>query len=115
MVASIISERLCGGILVAIPTAIPDAPFTRRFGIRVGRTEGSVRESSKFGLKSTVSFSISASISSAIFLSLASVYLIAAGLSPSTDPKFPCPSTRGYLRDHSCAILTIASYTDESP
>ena len=28
--ASIASRRLCGGMLVAIPTAIPDEPFTRR-------------------------------------------------------------------------------------
>ena len=28
----IISPKLCGGILVAIPTAIPPAPFTKRFG-----------------------------------------------------------------------------------
>ena len=31
-VAFITSERLCGGILVAIPTAIPPAPFTSKFG-----------------------------------------------------------------------------------
>ena len=30
--ASIISPRLCGGILVAIPTAIPDDPLTKRLG-----------------------------------------------------------------------------------
>ncbi len=34
---SIISFRLCGGILVAIPTAIPDVPFRRMFGILDGR------------------------------------------------------------------------------
>ena len=28
----IISPRLCGGILVAIPTAIPPAPLTSKFG-----------------------------------------------------------------------------------
>ena len=32
IVAFIISPRLCGGILVAIPTAIPPAPLTSRFG-----------------------------------------------------------------------------------
>ncbi len=31
-VPSIISPKLCGGILVAIPTAIPPAPFTSKFG-----------------------------------------------------------------------------------
>ena len=73
IVALMISVRLCGGIFVAIPTAIPDAPLTRRFGILVGRTVGSSSESSKLSWKSTVFFSISASVSSAIFLSLASV------------------------------------------
>jgi len=33
-IPSTTSERLCGGILVAIPTAIPEAPLTKRFGIR---------------------------------------------------------------------------------
>src|SRR2546426_6907380 len=48
------SERLCGGMLVAIPTAMPAEPFTRRFGTRVGRTVGSCSDSSKLGAKSTV-------------------------------------------------------------
>ena len=54
-------------------------------------------------------------MSSEIFFILASVYLIAAGLSPSTEPKLPWPSTSKYLKLQSCAILTIASYTDVSP
>ena len=32
IVASIISPKLCGGILVAIPTAIPPAPLTKILG-----------------------------------------------------------------------------------
>ena len=40
------SVRLCGGIFVAIPTAIPSEPFTRRFGNLEGRTEGSLSEPS---------------------------------------------------------------------
>ncbi len=36
-----ISRRLCGGMLVAMPTAIPFEPLTRRFGIRDGRIVGS--------------------------------------------------------------------------
>ena len=87
--------------MVAIPTAIPDVPFTRRLGILDGNTVGSFSVSSKFGTKSTVSFFISASISMDTLLSLASVYRIAAAASPSTEPKFPCPSTSGYLVDHS--------------
>ena len=106
--AAITSRKLCGGIFVAIPTAIPVVPFTNRFGKRAGNTTGSFSVSSKFGLKLTVSLLMSASISIEILLSLASVYLIAAAPSPSTEPKFPCPSTSGYLVDHSCAIFTNA-------
>ena len=36
-----ISVRLCGGMLVAMPTAMPEEPLTSRFGMRVGRTSGS--------------------------------------------------------------------------
>ena len=39
--ASTISPRLCGGMLVAMPTAMPPAPLTSRLGMRDGRTEGS--------------------------------------------------------------------------
>ena len=42
MTAEETSRRLCGGMLVAIPTAIPDEPLTSRFGIRDGSTVGSV-------------------------------------------------------------------------
>ncbi len=45
-VASMISVRLCGGMLVAMPTAIPEEPFTSRLGTRVGRTSGSTSLSS---------------------------------------------------------------------
>ena len=82
-------------MLVAMPTAMPDEPFTSRSGILVGSTVGSCRLSSKFGVKSTVSLSRSLSTSSAIRASLASVYRMAAGLSPSTDPKLPWPVTSG--------------------
>ena len=34
-------KRLCGGIFVAIPTAIPALPLTKRFGRREGKTVGS--------------------------------------------------------------------------
>ena len=39
--ASIVSPRLCGGMLVAMPTAMPPAPLTSRLGKRAGRTTGS--------------------------------------------------------------------------
>ncbi len=40
------SPRFCGGTLVAMPTAMPVAPFIRRFGSFAGRTMGSSRVSS---------------------------------------------------------------------
>ena len=45
-VASITSPRLCDGILVAIPTAIPPAPLTNKFGYCDGKTVGSLSVSS---------------------------------------------------------------------
>src|SRR3989338_895215 len=36
--ASQTSRRLCGGMLVAIPTAMPSVPLSRRFGTAVGIT-----------------------------------------------------------------------------
>ncbi len=108
-VASTTSPRLCGGILVAIPTAMPSDPLTSRFGNRAGKTFGSLWLSSKFGAKSTVSELMSRSISVAMRASRASVYLIAAAGSPSTLPKFPCPSTSGWRIENSCASLTSVS------
>ncbi len=46
MHAEMISPRLCGGMLVAMPTAMPEEPFTRRFGTRAGSTAGSLSDSS---------------------------------------------------------------------
>ena len=40
IVASQISPRLCGGMLVAMPTAMPDEPLTSRFGSLAGSTDG---------------------------------------------------------------------------
>ena len=56
---------LCGGMLVAMPTAMPVDPLTSRFGNGVGSTVGSSFVSSKVGRKSTVSLSRSAIIASA--------------------------------------------------
>ena len=44
------SVKLWGGIFVAIPTAIPEAPLTNKAGILVGKTVGSFNVSSKFSL-----------------------------------------------------------------
>ena len=41
MVALITSDRLCGGMFVAMPTAMPAEPLTSRFGKRDGITVGS--------------------------------------------------------------------------
>ena len=46
IVASITSPRLCGGMLVAMPTAMPWLPLTSRLGKRAGSTVGSTREPS---------------------------------------------------------------------
>ncbi len=67
------SRRLCGGMFVAMPTAMPAEPLTSRFGSNDGSTVGSWRRSSKFGTKSTVFFSMSASIAIARRVSFASV------------------------------------------
>ncbi len=93
--ASTTSPRLCGGMFVAIPTAMPWEPFTSRLGSFAGSTSGSLRVPSKLSVKSTVSSSTSLSISAAMAESLHSVYLIAAAESPSTLPKFPWPSMSG--------------------
>ena len=45
-VASMISVGLCGGMFVAIPTAMPAAPLISRFGKLAGRTFGSCSLSS---------------------------------------------------------------------
>ena len=47
--ASITSPKLCGGMFVAMPTAMPLEPFTSKFGNRLGITAGCIRVSSKFG------------------------------------------------------------------
>ncbi len=41
-IASQSSPRLCGGMFVAMPTAMPEEPFSSRFGSRDGRIVGSV-------------------------------------------------------------------------
>ena len=73
MQALMTSVRLCGGMFVAMPTAMPFEPFTKRFGKRLGSTFGSLRVSSKFGSQATVSLSMARSISSEMRLMRASV------------------------------------------
>ena len=47
--ASQTSERLWGGMLVAMPTAMPEEPLTSRLGTFAGMTVGSVVVPSKVG------------------------------------------------------------------
>ena len=83
---------------------MPDVPFTSRFGYRAGSMSGSLRVSSKFRRKGTVSFSMSRSISSASGAMRASVYRMAAALSPSMEPKLPWPSTSVPRSEKGCAM-----------
>src|SRR5882672_1534990 len=52
-----ISVRLCGGILVAMPTAIPEEPLTRRFGTRVNGS--SDRKSTRLNSSHTEIYTLS--------------------------------------------------------
>ena len=96
--ANIISPRLCGGISVDIPTAIPELPLIRIFGICDGKNFGSSKVPSKFGIQSEVPFFKSCNNNSEYFVSFDSVYLIAANdLGSSCVPQFPWPSISGIL------------------
>ena len=106
---SITSPKLWVGMLVASPTAMPVAPLTKRFGNLPGRISGSNKLSSKLNENGTVSFSRSFKSSKASGSNRASVYLIAAAGSPSTEPKLPCPFTSVRRILKGCAIRTIAS------
>ena len=44
--AAATSTKLCEGISVAIPTAIPEAPFNKTKGSRAGSKAGSVKDPS---------------------------------------------------------------------
>ena len=73
IVASIISPKLCGGILVAYPAEIPLVPFTSKLGNLAGNTVGSRNLSSKFGAHETVDLSKSFKSSPLILANLDSV------------------------------------------
>src|SRR4030067_240996 len=53
MQASVTSARLCGGMLVAMPTAMPPAPLTRRLGNFAGSTTGSRPPPARVGWETT--------------------------------------------------------------
>ena len=71
--ASMASPGLCGGMFVARPTAMPDAPLISRFGKRPGSSSGSLSVSSKLNTNGTVSRSMSRSSCSAAPVMRASV------------------------------------------
>ena len=73
MHAAATSRRLCGGMSVAMPTAMPVAPFSNTCGSRAGSHDGSCSVPSKFGDHSTVPLPSSESSTSASFVSFASV------------------------------------------
>jgi len=64
MQAAATSRRLCGGMSVAMPTAMPVVPLSSTCGRRAGSHEGSSRVPSKFGAQSTVPWPSSDSSSS---------------------------------------------------
>ena len=61
MHALVTSFKLCGGISVAIPTAIPVVPFNKILGNLAGNNFGSSRVPSKLESHSTVPCSTSLS------------------------------------------------------
>ena len=73
MAASHTSPALCGGMLVAMPTAMPAAPLASRFGNAPGSTVGSFSTPSYVGRKSTASSSMPARRVCATSVSRASV------------------------------------------
>ena len=73
MQAAATSRTLCGGTSVAMPTAIPAAPFSSTCGSRAGSNAGSSRVPSKFATQSTVPSRSSPSRTSANAVSRASV------------------------------------------
>ena len=88
LIAPATSVRLCRGILVAIPTAMPSLPFNSRFGnlwevrLAPSRNRRSWLESRLFSFQCPP-----ACVSN--FINLLSVYLIAAGGSPSMNRSSP--------------------------
>src|SRR6056297_3685010 len=98
------SLKLCGGMEVAMPTAMPVVPLSRMLGRRAGIREGSSRVPSKLGTHSTVPCSSSSKKIFAYLDSLDSVYRMAAkDLGSLGSPQLPCPSTNGYLKENGWA------------
>ena len=77
-----------------MPTAMPLDPLTSRFRGSLARQNGGLHQPSRRSspCESTVSNLMSSSSATAAAVMRASVYRIAAGGSPSMDPKLPCLS-----------------------
>src|SRR3990167_6084417 len=71
--AAITSPKLWGKRSAAIPTAIPVAPFNSTLGTSAGKSAGSFKVASKFGVQLTVPLSRSANNKAAYLVSFASV------------------------------------------
>ena len=59
--AAMISPRLCAGMSVVMPTAMPVLPLSKTLGTRAGSNAGSCKLPSKFCCQSTVPRAVSAS------------------------------------------------------
>ena len=107
--AATTSTRLWGAMFVAMPTAMPLAPFTSRFGKLGGQHVGLVELAVEVRDEvDDVLVEVSATIAIAAGASRASVYRDAAGPS-SREPKLPCPSSSGSRIANGCAMRTRAS------
>ena len=81
---------LCDGISVAIPTAIPDVPFSKITGSFDGNITGSNKDPSKLGCQSTVPDFNSEISRFAKLVNFDSVYRMAANdFGSSCEPQLP--------------------------
>jgi len=109
-------ERLCGIMLVAIPTAIPLDPLIIIEELRVGNNSRFPFRIIEIQLEVDGFFIDILKHVASQSLHLASVYRMAAGPSPSWLPKFPCPIDKCVAHiSIPAAIRTMASYTAVSP
>ena len=96
MIALTTSRRLCGGMFVAMPTAMPDEPLTTRFGMPAGSTVGS--SSAIVEVRDEVD-GVLVDVRQHLHRDRHQPRLRCSGTpprgSPSTEPKFPWPSISG--------------------
>ena len=93
-----------------MPTAMPPAPLTSRFGKRAGRTRGSLTGRVVVVLEiDGVLVDVVEQLMRDLVQARTRCSASAAGGSPSIEPKLPCPSISGTRSDQSCAMRTSAS------